>query len=571
MRRVASCAVLVLLAACGGDGGGQPDAPAPAAVTTTTAASTTSTAAAPTSTTTTTTSTSTTTTTTTLPPPPVPSQSPEHAVRDGVVPALAELPLSVRALVRSSIEAGEGTWVAATGTDELDELSMATGCALGTTEGGAYGIDYICTLEYGEVLLLDGAGAILRAYPMAGAPPSWLLLTEAALYGGHIGDGALPDSTVFRIDRASLSWEVRVMPAPSSGAEPWPPGWPVLTEDVGPIVAFGPDAAGTAAESWIGDVVVDLDALERVFAAPAEAAGATGRLTVEPVSGGVGTVVTITGRGFGKWASAQNVLLMLSNEYPSDVIAEWWIPVVDAEGSFTIDLEIPDRMFVPQSGGRQIPTPAATFDIAVGRDLFVEPGATFTVVEEAAGLAVELRGDGLGAGLAFGTAFAPAYERLAAAIGPPDADSGWLDTAGIGLTQLGYCAGPETRILEWPGMNVVFSTSPDLPAAPASGGGYLTQYSVFRWNGPSLPLHTPGGIRVKASTVGDVLAIHGDAFELRWEEHWSDWEFTIATPHGELRGAVTGPMRDDQDPDGPRPGPDDAVTIIEAGAGCASI
>jgi len=58
------------------------------------------------------------------------------------------------------------------------------------------------TAEYGELLLLNPTRArILRAYPFAGAPPHWLLVTDHAVYCGRAGDGALPDSMVARVAR----------------------------------------------------------------------------------------------------------------------------------------------------------------------------------------------------------------------------------------------------------------------------------------------------------------------------------------------------------------------------------
>lgn len=185
------------------------------------------------------------------------------------MPELAAQPLSQRLEQLMVIEAAEGAWVAAEPTRELMDETLADGYALGNLDGGTYGVDVICTVEYGEVLLLDAAGDIARAYPMPGAPPSWLAVTAEAVLGGHIGDGALPDSTVFRIDRESLGWDMIVIPAPFDSAESFPPGWRVATDAqiaaYPATVAVAPDASGTPVESWIGPVVADLDALGEWF------------------------------------------------------------------------------------------------------------------------------------------------------------------------------------------------------------------------------------------------------------------------------------------------------------------
>jgi hypothetical protein len=139
------------------------------------------------------------------------SQSPADAARDGVVPAFAALPLKVRMSVRSSVVAPEGVWVASRPTPEADR--SAVGCRIGPEEGQTPA-DWICTSEYGEVLLLDPARTrILRAYPLAGVPPQFLRLTANALYCGRPGDGGLlPDSMACRIDRTTLAATVRVFP-----------------------------------------------------------------------------------------------------------------------------------------------------------------------------------------------------------------------------------------------------------------------------------------------------------------------------------------------------------------------
>lgn len=197
-----------------------------------------------------------------------PSQSEADAIRDGVILEIAALtpPLRINPLVRTDGE--EGIWLVARLTDQVIDDSMEDGCSLGNVDG-TYGIDVVCTVEYGEILLVDANGEIVKAYPMPGAVPSWIFLGPAAVYAGRIGDGALPDATVIRIDRATLDATIVLMPAPDEGGQSWPPHWHIATpQQMGPqLVGFAADTSwGTPAESWIGNVVIDLDAIDSFLA-----------------------------------------------------------------------------------------------------------------------------------------------------------------------------------------------------------------------------------------------------------------------------------------------------------------
>jgi len=70
---------------------------------------------------------------------------------------------------------------------------------------------------YAEVLHLDASGRILRAYPFAGVPPQWLLLTPQAVYCGRRGDEAAPDAMVCRIDRTTGAVRVLVSAGGAGG------------------------------------------------------------------------------------------------------------------------------------------------------------------------------------------------------------------------------------------------------------------------------------------------------------------------------------------------------------------
>jgi len=157
-----------------------------------------------------------TTTAATIPVGGAPSQSRADAERDGVVSALAELPVSLRVDPVTTMQADGGLWVLSRPQGETAEL--APGCGLGDPDG-LYGRDIICVSEYGEVLLMDPSGErILRAYPLPGLPPSLLLVTEDAVFCGRWGDGALPDSMLCRVDRNTLEWSVRVFPGHQDSA-----------------------------------------------------------------------------------------------------------------------------------------------------------------------------------------------------------------------------------------------------------------------------------------------------------------------------------------------------------------
>ena len=133
--------------------------------------------------------------------------------------------------------------------------------------GGEYFVDFVCSVEYGEFLLLDDRSEVVKAFPMPGAKPSWIHVTDQWVYGGRIGDGALPDATIVRIDRLTLEAKVVVMPAPIDGGTSWPQGWFVATQSqldaAGRLVGMAGDFDGQLVESWIGPIAVDIPAIDR--------------------------------------------------------------------------------------------------------------------------------------------------------------------------------------------------------------------------------------------------------------------------------------------------------------------
>jgi hypothetical protein len=197
------------------------------------------------------------------------SQSIDEARRDGVIPEVAALSVADRVEVHESIDTSAGTWALSRLTDTAKTLAAEDGCALGNI-GGDYGIDVICADEYGEVLLLDERGRIVRAYPMPGTIPSWIHVATDAVYAGRTGDGALPSSTLVRIDRQTLSAQVVVFP-PSDSEVAWPSDWHVATAEQAAaypqLVAIGPEAAGTRSVSETGTVAIHVAGLDSFFEA----------------------------------------------------------------------------------------------------------------------------------------------------------------------------------------------------------------------------------------------------------------------------------------------------------------
>lgn len=150
-----------------------------------------------------------------------PSQPRDEAARDGVLPAVAALTFDQRVEVRdpsagaapTRVETDQGVWVVS--HMPVDTTDLSGGCGLGATDDpdAVYRRDTICTVEYGEVLLLDhDEQRILRAFPLPGFPPQRLTVTDDAVWCGKVGDGGLPDSMLCRIDRQTYDWQVRVFP-----------------------------------------------------------------------------------------------------------------------------------------------------------------------------------------------------------------------------------------------------------------------------------------------------------------------------------------------------------------------
>jgi hypothetical protein len=180
------------------------------------------------------------------------SQSESDAARDGVDDVLASLELSRRAELLTVVETDEGSWALA---------RPPRGLSLGCEDQGT-----VCTAEYGELLLLGADQEVLRAFPMPGYPPSWIIITNTSVLVGHIGDGGLPDSTLIRIDRTTFDQDGIIFGDTYDDPDDLPSGWRLarpserdaLTGIV--LVEAGNDEVATRAESWIGQVSVDVEA-----------------------------------------------------------------------------------------------------------------------------------------------------------------------------------------------------------------------------------------------------------------------------------------------------------------------
>jgi hypothetical protein len=228
------------------------------------------------------------------------SQPASEAERDGVVPAVARLALAERAVPLRWTETRQGVWAITRMASDPGRTSDADGC-LGD-RSGRYGTDYVCAREYGEIVLVDPEdGSVRRSYPLPGLYPVWMHITNGAVYAGRVGDGAMPDSMIMRIDRQSFEAETIVFPSDAAAVDPadlgrvdveamgWitaspeariqdlvgAPGLPgggsspaaaaTLTGTAGDDGAL-PRPAGVLVDSTIGITLVDLAAVDALFA-----------------------------------------------------------------------------------------------------------------------------------------------------------------------------------------------------------------------------------------------------------------------------------------------------------------
>jgi hypothetical protein len=193
-----------------------------------------------------------------------PSQTPAEALRDGVLPALAALPVSKRlaavdplyeGTTHTRITAAEGVWLIS--RPDISDLSPDTGCLPGRAGGTGGTTSYRVCSDYSEILLMTpDLRQVIRAFPIPGEPVQWIVLTPEAIYCGRQGDGAIADSMVCRIGRASISATGRSAGGQAFTARVFPPettldadsrtsvkGWPGLWTTNAPDKRTGFDQA----------------------------------------------------------------------------------------------------------------------------------------------------------------------------------------------------------------------------------------------------------------------------------------------------------------------------------------
>jgi hypothetical protein len=113
-----------------------------------------------------------------------------------------------------------------------------------------------------------------------------------------------------------------------------------------------------------------------------------------------------------------------------------------------------------------------------------------------------LRADGVGE-FDFGDSAEQVFGELAAILGDPDEDTGWVDQQ----TNYGICLGDVVRFARWGSFQAFFTDGPsDWESAGVRHFASYTQAVYFE--GDELPLVTADGLGL-GSPVGDVRAIHG--------------------------------------------------------------
>ncbi len=148
----------------------------------------------------------------------------------------------------------------------------------------------------------------------------------------------------------------------------------------------------------------------------------------------------------------------------------------------------------------------------------------------------------------FGISAPDAIAALTALLGPPDEDSGWIDS----FSPYGTCPGTEVRMLRWRRLQV-FLTNGNTPWG-AAGGRHFFLYRASEWVDPvSAPdMATLAGI-ILGSSVADLQAAYGDDLVVRddfiygplWEvedpvDRWMSGSLTGLTPADLVRSINSG-------------------------------
>lgn len=142
--------------------------------------------------------------------------------------------------------------------------------------------------------------------------------------------------------------------------------------------------------------------------------------------------------------------------------------------------------------------------------------------EDEVGSPVVLREDGLGDTLRFGAATDTIIVALTLRWGPPDRDSGWLESTPEPTRPFDVeCPGTRVRGVSWGQFTVVFTDGQSPHGPPAPKGHFFTWiYAVTNVADPRPdpggnrpPLETAAGISVGA-TVAELRAAYGDGLNL---------------------------------------------------------
>lgn len=213
--------------------------------------------------------------------------------------------------------------------------------------------------------------------------------------------------------------------------------------------------------------------------------------------------------------------------------------------------------------------PATTTTVAPSTTTSTEVSTTSTSVAESttttsgSTATVELTNQGIYAGdewIQFGYDDDDAVAAVEAVLGPPSADSGWLDSLSEGWEQFGVCPQPNVRGVSWGSggdisLQLLFT---DADTDFWSGG--VEHFFTYYYSDSSEPhdLTTPEGLGV-GSTLGDLQATY-DPADIVIDEAFFDpavgfWSYRLATWTG-LWGYATGQADTD------------TITSINGGQGC---
>lgn len=249
---------------------------------------------------------------------------------------------------------------------------------------------------------------------------------------------------------------------------------------------------------------------------------------------GLGTVVVIM--------AALAVVLVIRNALGSSGLtgqpdtSETVLPTSEAASTTT-------ETSPPTAGNNQEQTVEPTTTTVAGATVPTLPPPPATFVEEAISASdLRLQPEGLGP-IPFGTDVDRTLEILTAALGAPDADSGWLPAT---VDQL-QCPGTRARQVTWGSLDVFFSDGPTDWGADRFEHFFSFVYSLNPGasspQGPSL--RTSEGLRLGA-TVSRSSSVYGESSIIR--DHPTEGtvlEVEVPGP-GYLMGVFTGADDDAQ-------------------------